>query len=413
MSTSARSEKRTLGIVFLTIFLDLVGFGIIIPIQPFLAQKLGASPTIVTILGASFSLMQFIFAPIWGRLSDRIGRRPVMLASIAVACVGYFIFAIAETLPILFIARMLAGFGSANIGTAQAIIADSTSPEKRAKGMGLIGAAFGLGFIFGPAIGGFFGQMGLSAPAYVASGLCFLNWIFAFTMLPETRPKGAPGKSPHAALSLQALKHAARHPMVGQIFLLYFIFFLAFALMEQDLGLFIESIWASVPAAATGVKDFHAKHAAALTAYVLIVVGVTAAVVQGGLIGRLVKVFGEVKLLRFGTFLVGLTFVLIPLVGRIGLYGLMLVIGCMMATGSGLVHPSLSSLLSQAVDQDERGGALGLGQSLASLGRVFGPSVAGFLFELNPGVPFIIAGMITLFCTGIALTIRRLEPQHS
>lgn len=408
MSGPAASEKRTLGIVFLTIFLDLVGFGIIIPIQPFFAQKLGASPTVVTLLGASFSLMQFIFAPVWGRLSDRTGRRPVMLVSIAVACTGYFLFALAETLPMLFLARILAGFGSANIGTAQAIIADSTVPERRAKGMGLIGAAFGLGFIFGPAIGGLFGQLGLAAPAYVASGLCGLNWIFAFFMLPETHVPGKKSEGGHPVFSIAALKHAARHPMVPQIFFLYFLFFLAFALMEQDLGLFIESHWIS-SVGRDAVQELHAKHAAALTAYVLIVVGITAAIVQGGLIGRLVKVFGEIKLLRFGTFLVGVTFILIPAVGKSGVYPLMLLMGCMMATGSGLVHPSLSSLLSQAVDADERGGSLGIGQSLASLGRVLGPSFAGALFELNPGVPFLIAGVLTLVCTGVAISLRRVS----
>ena len=157
-STQVPSHKKILTLVFLTVFLDLVGFGIIIPIQPFYAEKLGASPTVITLLGASFSLMQFLFGSFWGRLSDRIGRRPVMLLSIACSSIGYAIFGAAESLPILFLARMLAGFGSANIGAAQAIIADCTPPESRAKGMGLIGAAFGLGFIFGPAMGGFFGQ---------------------------------------------------------------------------------------------------------------------------------------------------------------------------------------------------------------------------------------------------------------
>lgn len=415
MSTPSQ-EKRTLTIVFMTVFLDLIGFGIIIPIQPFLAQKLGATPTVVTLLGASFSLMQFIFAPFWGRLSDRIGRRPVMLTSIGFSCFGYFLFGASQTLTALFIARLLAGFGSANIGTAQAIIADSTGAERRAKGMGLIGAAFGLGFIFGPAIGGMFGQLGLSAPAYMASFLCALNWLFAFFMLPETHPVSArveqSARSSHMGLSLAAIKHAARRALVREIFLLYLVFFVAFALMEQDLGLFIEHIWIT-NVGSDAVKDLHAKHAAAMTAYVLIVVGVTAAIVQGGLIGRLVKKFGEIQLLRFGTFLVGLTFVLIPLVGKTGYYPLMLVMGCMMATGSGLVHPSLSSLLSQAVDADERGGVLGIGQGLASLGRVIGPSFAGILFELHPGAPFLVAGILTFICTGIAFTIRRVLTQNS
>ena len=213
--------KKILLLVFLTVFLDLVGFGIIIPIQPFYAEKLGASATTVTLLGASFSLMQFVFGSFWGRLSDRIGRRPVMLLSIACSSLGYLIFGFAESLTVLFLARMLAGFGSANIGTAQAIIADSTPPESRAKGMGLIGAAFGLGFILGPALGGFFSQFALSFPAFVASGLGAFNFVFALTSLPETCPQktgvSTEKREVHRpGFSWSALKHAARHPNVGR-----------------------------------------------------------------------------------------------------------------------------------------------------------------------------------------------------
>ena len=220
--TPPKNNKKILLLVFLTVFLDLVGFGIIIPIQPFYAEKLGASATQVTLLGASFSLMQFLFGSFWGRLSDRIGRRPVMLLSIGCSSIGYLIFGFSESLTVLFLARMLAGFGSANIGAAQAIIADSTPPESRAKGMGLIGAAFGLGFILGPAVGGFFSQFALSFPAYVAAGLGAFNFIFALTSLPETCPQklGQPAKNQVAhrpGFSWSALKHAARHPNVGKL----------------------------------------------------------------------------------------------------------------------------------------------------------------------------------------------------
>lgn len=404
---SGSDSRKTLLIVFFTVFLDLVGFGIIIPIQPFLAEKLGASPTVVTLLGASFSLMQFLFGSFWGRLSDRIGRRPVMLVSIATACAGYTLFGFAETLPMLFAARMLAGFGSANIGTAQAIIADSTPPENRAKGMGLIGAAFGLGFIFGPAIGGFFAQLGLSVPAFVAGGLCALNWVFAFFKLPETLvfSDKANTRSQHPGFSWAELKHAARHTNVGKIFLLYFVFFTAFSLMEQDLGLFIEHTWLSHVVGQGG--EMHGKQAASMTAYVLIVVGITAAIVQGGLIGRLVGKFGEIKLLRAGTIIVAFTFLCIPFIGMSGIFSLMLVISMCMAIGTGITNPSLSSLLSQLVDPDERGGVLGIGQSLASLGRVVGPSVGGLLFEIHPGVPFWVAAVLTLACTLVAFKIHR------
>lgn len=384
------SNRTILGLVFITVFLDLIGFGILIPIQPFYAQKLGASPAIITLLGASFSGMQFLFGSFWGRLSDRFGRRPIMLGSIALTSLGYLLFGLSHELWTLFLARMLSGLGSANIGTAQAIIADSTSDENRAKGMGLIGAAFGLGFIFGPVLGGLFVRFGLEAPAFVAAGLSAANWIFAFFKLPETnvfsqKAKEAPKKSVRPRFSWSALKHAARHPQVGTILFIYLIFSASFSLMENVLGLFIQHYW--VPAQNI-LTEADSEKAARLTAYMLIVVGVTATIVQGRLIGTLAQKFGEKKLLFFGPALVGLSFFVIPFIGWSGVYFGMLGIAIVMACGSGVTYPSLSSLLSRAVDPDEQGGTLGLGQSLAALGRVLGPSISGLLFQIYPGLPF-------------------------
>jgi DHA1 family tetracycline resistance protein-like MFS transporter len=387
---SKTTHKPVLGLVFLTVFLDLIGFGILIPIQPFYAQKLGASPAVITLLGASFSAMQFLFGSFWGRLSDRVGRRPVMLVSIALTSLGYFLFGLSGSLTVLFLARMLSGLGSANIGTAQAIIADSTDKENRAKGMGLIGAAFGLGFIFGPVLGGLFVKFGLEAPAFVASALSAFNWVFAFLKLPETnsikeRSSDSPLPAIRPQLSWAALKHAARHPQVGYILFMFLIFSASFSMMENVLGLFIQHYW--IPSGSRG-SDFENKHAASLTAYMLIVVGLTATLVQGYLIGKLAKRFGEKKLLAVGPSLVALSFFMIPWIGWSGVYAGMLLVAVIMACGTGVTHPSLSSLLSRSVDPDEQGGALGLGQSLAALGRVLGPSVSGLLFQIYPGLPF-------------------------
>ena len=399
---SQTNKKSVLGLVFFTVFLDLIGFGILIPIQPFYAQKLGASPAVITILGASFSAMQFLFGSFWGRLSDRIGRRPIMLTSIAITALGYFMFGISNSLTVLFLARMLSGLGSANIGTAQAIIADSTDKENRAKGMGLIGAAFGLGFIFGPVLGGIFVRFGLAAPAFIAAALSSINWVFAFFKLPETSPVNR-SNAPKNAISIRpqlswtALKHAARHPHVGYLFFTFFIFSAAFSMMENVLGLFIQHYW--VPMGTLGA-EIEGTQSASLTAYMLIVVGCTATLVQGYLIGKLAKRFGENKLLATGPVLVGISFLLIPFIGWSGVYPGMLGIAFVMACGSGVTYPSLSSLISRSVDPDEQGGALGLGQSLAALGRVLGPSVSGLLFQIYPGLPFW-TGSVLLLVTGI------------
>jgi MFS transporter, DHA1 family, tetracycline resistance protein len=403
-STDGEKTGRTLAIVFFTVFMDLVGFGIIIPIQPFFAETLGASPTLVTLLGASFSLMQFLFTPFWGRLSDRVGRRPIMLISIATSAVGYTIFGFSRNLPMLFASRMLAGFGSANIGTAQAIIADSTSPEQRAKGMGIIGAAFGLGFIFGPALGGAFGQISLSAPLFLAAGLAIVNWISAFFFLPETYKPGSmtthSAAQAHPVFSIRRFQGYGKYPAVPRLFLMFLIFTTAFSMMEQVIGLFIENHWAAGP-----VSHETAKHAALLTTYVLLVVGVTSTIIQGGLIGRLVKKFGERSLLVCGTLLVAASFIGIPFAGLTGIYSIMLITAITMAVGTGFTNPSLSSLLSRSVGSSEQGSTLGLGQSLSALGRIIGPSVAGFLFEAHDSLPFWVGGVLLLTCTGIAFSI--------
>ncbi|NBV50097.1 MFS transporter [bacterium] len=410
MSGSPQTRSSILGIVFFTVFLDLIGFGILIPIQPFYAQKLGASPSVITLLGASFSAMQFLFGSFWGRLSDRIGRRPVMLISIALTAFGYLLFGLSSSLTVLFIARMLSGLGSANIGTAQAIIADSTDAENRAKGMGLIGAAFGLGFIFGPVLGGLVVKFGLEAPAFVAAGLSAINWVIALIRLPETNPvKEAkalhvPKVTSRPQLSWAALKHAARHPQVGYILAMYLIFSASFSMMENVLGLFIQHYWVPHGSIST---DFESKHAASLTAYMLIVVGVTATIVQGYLIGKLAKRFGEKKLLVVGPALVALAFFLIPEIGWSGVYGGMLLVAIIMASGTGITHPSLSSLLSRSVDADEQGGTLGLGQSLAALGRVLGPSVSGLLFQVYPGLPFWTGSILLLITSLLAVALLR------
>lgn len=407
----ARGSGRVLLIAFITVCLDLLGFGIIIPIQPFYAEAFGATPTTVTLLGASYSLMQFIFAPFWGRLSDRVGRRPVILTSVAIGGVGYLLFGLAGSLGMLFAARMLSGFGNANIATAQAIIADSTSGADRAKGMGLIGAAFGLGFIFGPALGGVLGQFGLAVPAFGAAVLAVFNWIFAFFMLPETRPEGA---APRASVEARAAPWRAFAQLSGRRNILWLALIgltltTGFALMEQALGLYIERIWVPQAALATDpvVREELLREAARLTSYLLIIIGVTAAIVQGGLIGRLTGAFGEKALLRTGLVLIAVSLVGIALVGEyVGVFWAMMPVGVLLAAGSGVSTPSLNSLLSRSVRADEQGAALGLGQSASALGRVFGPASSGMLFEAGRVLPFYVGAALVLLALLFSIGVR-------
>ena len=387
------SSMKPLLVAFFTMFLDLLGFGIIIPIQPFYAESFGATATVVTLLGATYSIMQFFFASFWGRLSDRLGRRPIILFSVFISAIGHFCFALAPNLPLLFGARALAGFGNANLGTAQAVVADVTTQENRAKGMGLIGVAFGMGFLLGPAIGGFLGQYGPTIPLFAAGILACLNWVFAYFMLPETKTTTSKA-STRRVLPVGLFKAAKAFPNAQNLLLISLLYTWGFALMEQDITLFIEHIW--VQPSPSMPDDIRIKEAASLTAWFLVTIGLTAVVVQGGLIGRLSKKVGEAKLIKTGLLIVASALAIIPMIGHSGQFPLMLVLAVWMAIGSGILNPSKSALLSRSIPDDRQGEILGLNQSLSSLGRVLGPLMAGALFELNTTIPFVTGAGILL-----------------
>jgi MFS transporter, DHA1 family, tetracycline resistance protein len=392
-------------IAFFTIFLDLLGFGIVIPVNSFYVQSLGAGPATIALLSASYSLMQFLFAPFWGRLSDRIGRRPVILISVAASFAGHLIFGLSSTIFTIFAARILAGFGNANLGTAQAIIADVTTPENRARGMGLIGAAFGLGFLLGPAIGGFAGQFSPQAPALVAAGLAALNFFVAYFLLPETRKENAKLGSHHQrTFSPKVLFKALTLPNVGKIIQISFLSTFAFSMFEVIVGLLMERAY--LPSMGRETPE-HIAEAAKLTAWFLVAVGITAVIVQGGLIGKLTKRFGEQMLFKVGLLLMLLSIGFIPIVASTGVYDHMLILAVILAVGTGIYNPSQSSLVSRAVPQDQQGGILGLNQSMSALGRVVGPALSGVLFEWDHGLPFYTAAGVLAMALMLATTVRR------
>lgn len=367
-------KRSPLVVIFTTVFIDLVGFGIVIPVLPFYAEgsRFGATPRTVGLLFASYSLMQLIFSPILGRLSDKHGRRPVLLISIIGTGIGFLILGFANTLLLLFVGRILDGITGGNISTAQAYIADITTPENRAKGMGLIGAAFGLGFVFGPAIGGILSHWGIGVPFLFAAGLCFANAILLYFTLPETVTPDHPARvSAAGGRGLAQLLQSLRNPRLGFVLVIYFMFIVAFSIMTTSFSLFTMFRF-----------GYDAQHTGYLFAYV----GILAVIVQGGLIGRLVKRFGEMPLVVVGAFLFAGSLFAVPFVGPAagGLIAL-LVGGGLFSIGNSLSAPSLTSLASKSVGPAEQGSILGVTQSVASLARAVGPALAAVLINSAVG----------------------------
>jgi DHA1 family tetracycline resistance protein-like MFS transporter len=363
-------KRSPLVVIFTTVFIDLVGFGIVIPVLPFYAEgtRFNASPRMVGLLFASYSVMQLIFSPILGRLSDKYGRRPVLLISIIGTGMGFLILGFATTLWMLFVGRILDGITGGNISTAQAYIADITTKENRAKGMGLIGAAFGLGFVFGPAIGGILSRWGVEVPFLFAAGLCFANALLLYFTLPETVTPDHPARvSAAGGRGFSQLVQSLKNPRLGFVLTIYFLFIVAFSIMTTSFSLFTMFRF-----------GYDAQHTGYLFAYV----GVLAVIVQGGLIGRLVKRFGELPLVITGAFLFAGSLFAVPFVGpQTGGLLALLIGGGLFSIGNSLAAPSLTSLASKSVGAADQGSVLGVTQSVASLARAVGPTLAALLIH--------------------------------
>lgn len=359
-------KRSPLLVIFVTVFIDLVGFGIVIPVLPFYVEgtQFDAGPRAVGLLFASYSIMQLVFSPVLGRLSDRYGRRPVLFFSLLGTSLGFFVLGFATTLWMLFAGRIIDGITGGNISTAQAYIADVTTEEDRAKGMGLIGAAFGLGFIFGPAIGGILSRWGVHVPFLFAGALSLANATLLYFVLPETVGPGHPARESAAGGRWSQLASALRRPSLTFVLGIYFLFVTAFSVMTSSFGLF------------TLYRFGFDAHD---TGWIFAFVGVVGAVVQGGLIGRLVKAFGEPPLVIAGALLFAASLLLIPLTGPHTGTAALLGLGALFALGNGLATPSLNALASKSAGAGEQGGVLGVTQSVASLARAVGPLVSAAL----------------------------------
>jgi MFS family permease len=394
-------DKRLL-IIFLTVFIDLVGFGIIIPMNPYLAEAFGASPLQVGLLMSVYSLMQFLFSPVWGQLSDRIGRRPIILLSLLGAAAAHLGFAFATGFWGLVLARALAGLFGGNLSTAMAYIADITSEKDRSKGMGMIGAAFGLGFILGPSLGGIFADIGQhissrppfgqSFPAVVASMICLLNFFFAWRSLPESRVPAAPVVQ--RGLRLQRILRAFATPVLNVLILLLFLNTFALAHVEATLFLYVQ-------------EQFHWTLSQASFGFAYI--GVIMVITQGYLIRKFMPKLGERKVLLAGLLLSSAGFALSSWAAQVGWLGLGVTL---LGLGNGLANPSLNGSISLLSGKDVQGSNLGVSQSLSSMARILGPPTGGAIYQhIGPWSPFAGAAVITFLGWLIAWTVRGRIPE--
>ncbi|HET7824538.1 MAG TPA: MFS transporter [Anaeromyxobacter sp.] len=401
-------NRSALAILFVIVFVDLLGFGMVIPVMALYAERLGAPDSQIGWLMTGYSAMQFVFTPIWGRLSDKYGRRPLLLLSIAMTAIGFVIYAIAPDFRWLLFSRLFAGAATANIAIAQAYIADVTPPEGRARGMGLIGAAFGLGFVLGPALGGFLSSVSLAAPGYAAAALAAVNGVAAFFVLPEPVERAA---AERRGVRLPALLDELRRPGIRRLIVIYLFAILAFSGMEATFAL--------LAAHRYGLDQRHVS-------YVFAFIGVVVTVVQGGLIGRLTRRFGERALLVAGLVLQGAGLVALPYAAGLGAallaslpHGVAAAIGATAGTtgllaasfplafGAGLVNPSLTSLLSRSARAEDQGGTLGIGQAAAALGRIAGPISATNAYDrLWFGAPYLGGAAIMLVTAAVGSTLR-------
>jgi DHA1 family tetracycline resistance protein-like MFS transporter len=386
-------KKSPLAIILLVIFIDLIGFGMIIPILPLYAQGLGAREWQIGLLLASYSFMQFLASPVLGGISDRFGRKPVLLCSLLGSAIGYILMANAHSLFMLFLARIIAGISGASVGTASAYIADVTPPENRSRRIGLIGAAFGVGFVLGPAIGGLLSLVSVAAPFWFAAVVALANALAVIALLPEPME--------HAD-RLQNLESAGGvwsgsfGRWLAFLVLTYFVSIAGFAIVTM--------IYPQVSNRRFGLSQSQIS-------WIFVLLGLIGALIQGGAIGRLAKRFGDYKLAVVGLAVMAASMALMALGTNVPLF-LLFTIG--LGIGNSLAQPTINAMASKAAHAGAQGRVLGTLQSAGSLGRVCGPAIAGFLLASDRGrppieygnTPFLIGGLVMALAFVVSLALR-------
>ena len=384
MSLLLRMEnKKAFTIIFLTVFIDLLGFGLVIPILPTYAKELGASNIEVGFLAGIFSIMNFFFTPFLGSYSDRVGRRPIILLSIMANVIGYLIFGFAGNLTLFMLSRIVNGIGSSNIAAAQAYISDITKPEDRTKYLGMIGAAFGLGFVFGPAAGGFIkAHYGFEWVGFTAAILCAINFLSAYFFLPESiKEKNA--ASPIRFVPFRDYANALQKPLLREILILWIIYIMAFTMMQTVSALLWKEHY--------GMDEKH-------IGFIFAIIGISSAIAQGGLVGLISKKLGRNRILLLGCVLMFIGLGMIPLIPQNMFWTGTVLWIALTAIGGGCLTPSLQSLVSLISPPSEQGRMLGLSQSLGSLSRVLGPAISGFAYDLHFSTPYFIGSGLMVVC---------------
>ena len=378
--------RKPIFVIFITIFIDMLGFGIIIPILPIFSKELGAANYQVGLIAMSFPIMNFLFAPFWGSLSDRYGRRPIILGSVFITTLAYLLFSQSVNLWILLLSRILSGIGSANLSVAQAYVSDVSRPEERAKSMGIIGAAFGLGFIIGPTAGGYLKSLSsyghVDWVGYGAAAICVINLVLAYFFLPESLKERKKDLTFNFKI-ISGIARELRKPVIRELLMINFIFITAFMMMQIAVTLF----WREK----IGLTEIQ-------IGYMFAFIGVVTVIVQGGMIGKLVLRFGEHRLVAAGIYLCIVAFALIPWVTRDTFIPFELIAFSLLALANGCITPSITSLLSKSCNPLELGQVLGVNQSFGSLARAAGMAFSGLIYGIEFHMPFLLAAIIMIAC---------------
>jgi DHA1 family tetracycline resistance protein-like MFS transporter len=372
-------KNKPLLTIFLIVFVDLLGFGIILPLLPFIAERFKANPAQIGFLSATYSFFQLISAPILGRLSDRWGRKKLLIVSQLGSTIGFIILGLAGNLPLLFLSRIIDGITGGNISIAQAYIADVTTNENRARGMGLIGAAFGLGFIFGPAIGGFLAQYGYSYPAYFATAVSLITVACTYFLLPETVDVKKAVHIERTKFNFREFKKVLLNPVIGYLIIVFFLLNTAFSIFQGNFSLWTQTKFGFGPAQ---------------NGFFFAYIGILAVFFQLWLLPRMVKRFHEKKLLRYSTFFLFLGLVFMPLIPSAAF---LFITQLPIVLGNSLANPSIQALASENIPKEEYGGTLGFLQSAGGAGRILGPILGGeIFFHYGYDTPYFLAAVLLL-----------------